>query len=90
MACGTAYNGVLIALDAFLELKGVKLKKGKRKSIEFYTMHIAESDRKFLRELNTVYNILHLSGYYDGEQNAKVIAAGFEVACRIIKRIRPK
>jgi hypothetical protein len=90
MACGTAYNAVLIALDAYLELKGVKLKKGKRKSIEFYVMHIAERDRKLLKELNTVYEILHLSGYYDGIQNAKVIATGFEVACRIIKRIKPK
>jgi hypothetical protein len=39
--------------------------------------------------LNTVYNILHLDGYYDGIQNARVIAEGFEVACHIIDRIRP-
>jgi len=48
ISCGTAYHGVLIALDAFLLLKGVTLPKGKgkRKSIEFYTMHIGEYDCK--------------------------------------------
>ncbi|MDR1416043.1 MAG: DUF5618 family protein, partial [Prevotellaceae bacterium] len=33
-ACGTAYNGMLIALDTYLLLKGVEQKKG-RKSIEY-------------------------------------------------------
>jgi uncharacterized protein (UPF0332 family) len=88
-SCGTAYNGVLIALDAFLLLKGVTLPKGKRKSIEFYIMHIGKYDRKFLKELNSAYNILHLSGYYDGELDARVIAHGFEYAYKIIERIRP-
>jgi hypothetical protein len=89
ISCGTAYHAVLIALDAILLLKGVTLPKGKRKSIEFYVMHIAERDRKLLKDLNTAYEILHLSGYYDGVQDARVIAAGFEYAYRIIERIRP-
>jgi hypothetical protein len=63
-ACGTAYHAVLIALDAILALKGVTLKKGKRKFIEFYTMNIAAFDRKLLDDVNDVYEILHLSGYY--------------------------
>jgi hypothetical protein len=90
-ACGTAYNGVLIALDAFLELKGVEMPKGKkRKSIKFYIMHISELDRKLLKDVNDVYEILHLSGYYDGIQNARVMAIGFDVAHRIIERIHPE
>jgi hypothetical protein len=88
-ACAIAYNAVLIALDTILELKGVTLKKGKRKSIEFYVMHIGEYDRKFLKELNSAYEILHLYGYYDGVQNAAVIAEGFDKAYKIIERIRP-
>jgi uncharacterized protein (UPF0332 family) len=89
-ACAIAYNAVLIALDAILELKGVNLKKGKRKSIEYYVMHIGEYDRKFLKELNSAYEILHLYGYYDGIQDARVIARGFELAYKIINRIRPE
>ncbi|GAB6393885.1 MAG: DUF5618 family protein [Bacteroidales bacterium] len=89
-ACGTAYNAVLIALDAFLLLKGVpSLPKKKRKSIEYYLMHVAEHDRKLLKDLNSVYNILHLDGYYDGLQDARVIAVGFDNAIKIIERIRP-
>jgi hypothetical protein len=90
ISCGAAYHAVLIALDAFLQLKGITLpKKGKRKSIEFYTQHIAKLDGKLLDELGTVYSIIHLSGYYDGVRNVKILAEGFAVAYRIIERIRP-
>jgi len=35
-ACGTAYNGVLLALDAWFALKGIpKPNKKQRKSIEY-------------------------------------------------------
>jgi hypothetical protein len=89
-ACGTAWHAVLIALDAFLLLKGAPPpQKKKRKSIEYYLMHIGEHDRKFLKELNTAYEIIHLNGYYDGVLDARVIAAGFEYAYKIIERIRP-
>ena len=33
MACGTAYSGVLLALDAYLELKGMPLEKKKGSQI---------------------------------------------------------
>ena len=52
-ACGTAYSGVLIALDC-------------------------------------VYKILHLSGYYDGIENANVIKEGFEDAKILIEKIKPE
>ncbi|GAB6395527.1 MAG: hypothetical protein MdMp024_1839 [Bacteroidales bacterium] len=61
----------------------------KRKSIKFYVMHVGKHDGKLLYDLNSVYNILHLLGYYDGEQNARVIAVGFDNAIKIIERIRP-
>jgi len=88
-ACGTAYNGVLVALDAWLKIKGVEIQKGKRKSIEFYTDNIAKLDGKMSRSLKTAYNILHLAGYYDGETKIKVIQAGFEEAYEIIDKIKP-
>jgi hypothetical protein len=87
-ACGTAYNGVLIALDAYLSVKGISTTV-KRKSIEHYRKHIAVLDKKLLVALNTVYNVLHLDGYYDGIQDARVVKAGFDVAYEIIDRIKP-
>jgi len=91
MACGTAYSGVLVALDYFLELKGIKKPKGKvRKSIEFYQENLSNHDKKMLTILNSAYDILHLSGYYDGIENASVIKTGFEEAYKIIERIKPE
>jgi hypothetical protein len=87
-ACGTAYNGVRKALDGYFILKGVERKKG-RKSIEWYEINAAKIDRKLNTEVKNVYEILHLSGYYDGLTNVKAIEAGFEVANAIIERIKP-
>jgi hypothetical protein len=89
-ACGTAYSGVLVALDGYLQLKGIDKPKGRgRKSIEYYQMHIAKIDKKLLSYLNSAYETLHLAGYYDGNQNADVIKAGFSVANTIIDKIKP-
>jgi len=89
-ACGTAYNGVLIALDTYLALKNVEMPRKKRRSIEFYTKNIAKIDKKMLNYLDVVYNILHLDGYYDGILNARIIKEGFDVACQVIDKIKPQ
>ena len=90
MACGTAYSGVLIALDCFFILKGLHKPKGKeRKSIEYYQENITKIDKKMLGYLNSAYKILHLSGYYDGMENATVIKEGFDEAYKIIEKIKP-
>ena len=88
-ACGTAYNGVLVALDAWLKIKGVEIKKGKRKSIEFYTDNVAILDRKMSKALRTAYNVLHLAGYYDGETKINIIQSGLDTAYEIIDKIKP-
>ena len=88
MACGTAYSGVLIALDGYFLLKGVKKSKG-RKSIQYYETNVGKIDKKLLTYLNNAYEILHLSGYYDGVTAVKVIAEGFELAYDIIEKIKP-
>ena len=91
MACGTAYSGVLVALDYFLILKGINKPKGKvRKSIEYYQENLSIQDKKILNNLNTAYEILHLYGYYDGTKSAKVVKAGFDEAYKIIERIKPE
>jgi len=88
-ACGTAYNGVLIALDAWLKIKGVELNPKKRKSIEYYTDNVAKLDGKMSKMLRAAYNTLHLAGYYDGNSDVKVIQSGFERAYEIIDKIKP-
>ena len=89
-ACGTAYSGVLVALNGFLTLKGVERPKKKlRKSIEYYQEHLSKLDKKLLSTLNSAYQILHLYGYYDGTNNVSVVKAGFDEAYKIIERIKP-
>jgi uncharacterized protein (UPF0332 family) len=88
-ACGTAYNGVLIALDAYLMMKGVKRTKG-RKSIEYYQENVGAVDRKLLNNVNRMYDVLHLAGYYDGVRDVKVIKIGFDTAYDIIDKIKPQ
>ena len=89
-ACGTAYSGLLVALDGFLTLKGTdKPTKKQRKSIEYYQSNITKIDKKMLDYLNNAYKILHLSGYYDGITKASVINDGFEEAYKIIEKIKP-
>ena len=87
-ACGTAYNAVLIALDAYLLLKGIEKTKG-RKQIEFYQDAVAQNDRKLLNYVNEAYNSLHLYGYYDGCRDSRIIQEGFNLAYVIIEKIKP-
>jgi hypothetical protein len=87
-ACGTAYNGVLKALDGYLLLKNVPAEK-RRKSIEYYQSNIAKLDKKLNVEVKNAYDILHLFGYYDGTTSVPVIKEGFDLARSIISRIAP-
>jgi len=90
-ACGIAYNGILIALDAWLKLKGFpELSKKQRKSISYYKDAIAKVDKKLLSYLDVAYDILHLSGYYDGVKSVKVVEDGFDNAYYIIEKIKPE
>jgi len=93
-ASGIAYKGVLTALDAWLQLKGVELPRDKRgrgkgKSIDFYRTNLAKRDKKLLRALDGVYNSLHLDGYYDGTLMTEIIDGGFKSALEIIETIKP-
>jgi len=88
IASGTAYSAVLKALDGYFILKQADKKKG-RKDIDYYIDNISKIDKKLLSNLNNAYKILHLSGYYDGITNVKVIQEGFELAYTIIEKIKP-
>lgn len=91
MACATAYNAVLLALDTYLEMKDVVIqkKKNSRKSVDDYRKALTIIDNKMLREFNSAYNVLHLVGYYDGETKFNVIREGMDSAITIINKIKP-
>lgn len=89
-ACGTAYSGVLIILDAFIKIKGQVTNYKDRKSIEYYRDNITDRDNTLLKYTNSAYNILHLSGYYDGELSYPVIKEGMDVFDKIISHFRTK
>jgi hypothetical protein len=90
-ACGTACKGVLMAIDALLALNGVQRPKHpKRPSINFYQSNLAKLDVNILINLRTVYNLLYIDGYYEGEQDARLIKSGFDIACEIIAKIKPE
>jgi hypothetical protein len=86
-ASGTAYKGVLIALDEYLKRKeGTKYKKPK--SIEEYRTRIAKQNKTLLALTNEVYDDLHLAGYYMGTPSVKTIQNGLTVALKIIEYIK--
>ncbi len=87
-ACGTAYSGILKALDFLFEIKGVPKKRG-RKSIDYYQRELAKLDKKLLNNLNEAYTVLHLDGYYGGIKSMKVVEAGLECALSIILSLKP-
>jgi hypothetical protein len=88
-ACGIAYNGVLKALDGYFSLKGIEKIKG-RKSIHYYYENLSNLDKKTLNNLHDAYEVLHLSGYYDGIRNVSIVENGFGVAYDIIAKIKPQ
>ncbi|GHV68151.1 hypothetical protein FACS1894199_14960 [Bacteroidia bacterium] len=90
IACGAAYLGVLVALNKWLQLKGVPdPPTRKHKTIGFYTDNVARLDGKLSVDLQTAYSVLHRDGYYDGVQYVKTIRSGFDMAYSIIARIKP-
>ena len=86
-ASGTAYSGTLVALDCLFDVKNIPKRRG-RKSIDYYKEHLGKIDKKLLKELNSVYNILHLNGYYEGETKISAIESGFDSTISIIDSIK--
>jgi hypothetical protein len=87
-ACGTAYSGMLKALDFLFEIKSVPRRRG-RKSIEYYKGTLSGLDKKLLKNLNNGYELLHLYGYYDGGTSINSIIDGFDDALSIIETLKP-
>ena len=88
IASGTAYNAVLLALDGYFKLKEVPESRGS-KNIDYYRTNITKLDKKLLDYVNDIYEVLHLSGYYDGIKNVNIINEGFYLAYKVIDKIKP-
>ncbi len=91
MACATACNGVLLAADTYLAMKGksIEKKKGARISVDDYRTRLVKIDKTILKTFNTAYEILHLVGYYEGETKFDIIRSGIDAAIDLINEIKP-
>jgi len=84
MAGNTAWNGVLIALDAVLNMRE-NLKKGQRLDFKDYKTAIAKKDSKMSRVIVNAYHLLHLSLGYDGITSYKTVQDSLEHAKMILE-----
>ncbi|GBU23627.1 hypothetical protein R83H12_00243 [Fibrobacteria bacterium R8-3-H12] len=88
-ASGTAYSGVLVALEALAKIKGIPNPKKGRRSVDFYR-DILSYNEKFQKYFDVVYKNLHLSGYYDGTLSSGTIKDGFKYAKELINLVKPE
>jgi Domain of unknown function (DUF5618) len=68
-ACGVAYVGVLKAIDEYLLRKGLTRKELPKKVEEYekaLKKYAAIYDGKLLLQFRTLYDELHIAGYYRG------------------------
>ncbi len=89
-AMGTAYLAVLEAINEALRRRGVPRKELPR-SVDAYRdalqRHLTR-DGKLMREFESLYDLLHLAGYYDGLiYNRKIVKHAIDAAQRFIDRI---
>jgi len=71
-AGNSAWNGVLVALDAVLPVRE-SLKKGQRPEFKDYLKAIAQKDRKMTLPLLGAYESLHKTLGYDGNPRYKMV-----------------
>ena len=79
MAGNTAWNGVLVALDAVLNVRS-EMKRGQRPDFKDYQAAIAKKDNKMTRPLLGAYESLHKAMGYDGNPRYKIVQDSLEQA----------
>jgi hypothetical protein len=90
-AMGTAYLAVLEAINEALLRRGVA-KKELPRSVEAYRealrRHLATRNGKLLREFESLYDALHIAGYYRGLlYDRRLVREAFDAAQRFIDKI---
>ncbi len=76
---------MLVALDGLFQVK-----KGTRKSVEWYQEQLRKTDRKLLDSFNAAYDTLHLAMGYDGNISEDVSAVGITTAETIIQWVETR
>jgi len=91
MACGTAYLGVLKAIDDYLGRKGLGKKDLPRKVEEYrkaLQKYALPHNGKLLRQFDDLYDELHIAGYYHGNlHSAGAVKAAFQSAKAFIQKL---
>ncbi len=82
-----AYLGMLIALDEWLQRKGVPAPAKNRKDITWYQREVGQRDKKLVSKLDIAYKSLHLAGSYDGNPSVALNQEGLQLAEEIAKLI---
>lgn len=90
-ACGVAYLGVLEAINDYLMSRGF-LKKKLPKSVEAYRealrKYLSPYDGRLLQMFESIYEELHISGYYRGGlRSVKAVQGALETAERFIQKL---
>ncbi len=83
IAGNTAWNGVLIALNAGLSIEK-HISKDSRPSIDTYKMAARKEGHRLVNLINEGYNHLHLFMGYDGTLSVAAVQTGMKYAQEII------
>jgi len=84
MAGNTLWNGILIALEAVLEIQKEK-KRGARPDFQDYLKKASQVDKKFTKILSNAYEIIHKSLGYDGVTKVDIVKIALEDTKEIIE-----
>ncbi|MCL1937226.1 MAG: DUF5618 family protein [Candidatus Azobacteroides sp.] len=83
MAGNTAWNGVLVALDAVLNVRQ-GMKRGQRPDFKDYQEAMSKKDSKMTRPLLGAYESLHKALGYDGNPRYRIVQDSLDQAKMIL------
>jgi ABC-type multidrug transport system ATPase subunit len=87
-ACGTAYLSVLRAIEGEMLRRGYKPDEFPRDVREYLKfLRSVPKDSKMIDAFNTVYENLHLFGYYRHGADEAMIKSGFQRAKEAIEKL---
>lgn len=91
-ACGTAYLAVLKAIDEYLIKRGVN-RKELPKSVEGYremlNKYLSSRNGKLTNDFNSLYDLLHIAGYYRGLlYRVEIVKDTFKIARDFIDKVK--
>jgi hypothetical protein len=89
IACKTAYSGVLIAMDGYFDLKGLKIKSNETKDVNFYKYNASKINMNVFNYFNAADNIL-LGCCRHEITDVFIIKKGITCAKELVDYIRPR